>query len=245
MGSLCHEVAKLQADRAQLEELLAQVSHPHSPVYWPRLRLSCCSGMDACPAPIALQQTLAAISSAITPASDMHISWLTLQEAHRLQDVYAERDELQAHLDALDAEVTACTRVPGHDQSSAAPAMWPLSPGRTIPAESAQALGLLDRQVQNPRQGHVCRSRSSGKPRPRASARRRRCPGSCRPPETFCTSATPCCTDTSATSRYLRACSDALQALCFSTGRCLASKASSQALLQPQGHECGCAGSTC
>ena len=27
MGSLCHEVAKLQADRAQLEELLAQVSH--------------------------------------------------------------------------------------------------------------------------------------------------------------------------------------------------------------------------
>ena len=116
MGSLCHEVAKLQADRAQLEELLAQVIHPHSPVYWPRLRLSCCSGMDACPAPIALQQTLAATSSAITPASDMHICWLTLQEAHRLQDVYAERDELQAHLDALDAEVTACTRVPGHDQ---------------------------------------------------------------------------------------------------------------------------------
>lgn len=28
MGSLCHEVAKLQADRAQLEELLAQVLHP-------------------------------------------------------------------------------------------------------------------------------------------------------------------------------------------------------------------------
>lgn len=27
MGSLCHEVAKLQADRAQMEELLAQVSH--------------------------------------------------------------------------------------------------------------------------------------------------------------------------------------------------------------------------
>ena len=28
MGSLCHEVAKLQADRAQLEDLLAQVLHP-------------------------------------------------------------------------------------------------------------------------------------------------------------------------------------------------------------------------
>ena len=28
MGSLCHEIAKLQADRAQLEDLLAQVLHP-------------------------------------------------------------------------------------------------------------------------------------------------------------------------------------------------------------------------
>ena len=35
MGSLCHEVAKLQADRAQLEDLLAQVLLSYTSLHLP------------------------------------------------------------------------------------------------------------------------------------------------------------------------------------------------------------------
>lgn len=109
MGSLCHEVAKLQADRAQLEDLLAQVLHPF---LTPPCARSAGPSTHVCHRLSGLYQVCAAVDSLCMYAGQKDAILLAeLQEARELREVYTERDKLQSQVDALHAEVTAWTHV--------------------------------------------------------------------------------------------------------------------------------------